>query len=139
MMKIASLRAAGLGVGLCMALIAGASASAAEALSLGDRVGLQAALQQHIDRQSVDGAYLHLRADSGEVGTLYPATTHPVIMRMGENFVLCYDFRDASGASVDVDFYFARKDASFVVFHTAVAEHALLKRLISEGKASRAD
>lgn len=50
MMKIASLRAAGLGVGLCLALIAGASASAAEALSLGDRVGLQAALQQHIDR-----------------------------------------------------------------------------------------
>ena len=97
-MRIASLRAAGLVVGLCMALMAGAGSAAAEALSLGDKVGLQAALQQHIDRQSADGAYLHLRADSGEVGTLYPATTHPMILRMGESFVLCYDFRDGDGA-----------------------------------------
>lgn len=109
------------------------------ALSLQDKTGLQAAMQRHVDRQSVDGAYLHLDPATGEVRRLHPVTAHPMIMQMGENFVMCFDFRDGAEKKAEVDFYLARKGDSFVVFHAAVANRELLQRLMQAGKVTRAD
>ena len=84
------------------------------AASMADKASLQVAMQQHIDRQLVDGAYLRLEPESGDVVPLYPDTAHTIILEMGEHFVLCYDFRDGEGKAINVDFYLARTDASFV-------------------------
>lgn len=123
---------------LVMLLVSGAP-SVAGPLSPGDRASLQAGMQQHIDRNLVDGAYLHLDLDSGEVASLHPAAAHPMILRMGPYFVLCTDFRDARGNPVNVDFYMARRGRSFSVFHASVAERGRLEALMKAGKVHKAD
>lgn len=108
------------------------------ALSLQQKTGLQVAMQRHVDRQSVKGAYLYLDGATGQVMKLHPVTAHPMIMQMGENYVLCFDFRTDAGKSAEVDFYMAPKGNTFVVFHAAVSNRALLKRLMKSGRVSRA-
>ncbi len=109
------------------------------AVSLSDKANLQIAMQQYIDRHLVDGTYLSLEPATGQVVPLYPDTAHTVILTMGEHFVLCYDFRDGDGTAVNVDFYLARNDTSFVVFHTAVEDREILQRLMKEGRVTRAN
>ena len=58
---------------------------------------------------------------------------------MGPYYVLCFDFRDDSGKDVNVDFYLARKDTSYVVFHAAVDARKVVMRLMQDGKAVRAE
>ena len=111
----------------------------ARALSLSDKAGLQAAMQQYIDRQSVDGVYLYLDTQAGEVHGLHAVTTHPMILHMGGHFVLCYDFRDEAGESVNIDFYVARKNNSFLVFEAIVNDRQLLKGMMEAGKVKRAE
>ena len=111
----------------------------AQALSLTEKTNLQVAMQRHVDRLTIDGVYLHLNDNSGEVQKLNPVTAHPMIIQMGPHYVLCFDFRDAAGTELPVDFYMARKGNSFEVFHTAVNNRGLLKGLMKAGKASRAE
>ena len=132
-------RLSGLACSIFAGLAVAFSAGTASALSLQDKATLQAAMQRHVDRQSVEGAYLHLDSKSGEVMKLHPVTAHPMIMKMGENYVLCFDFRTAAGQDVPVDFYMARKKDSYVVFHAAVSDRSVLQRLMQSGKVVRAD
>ena len=111
----------------------------AQALSLNDKAALQAAMQQDVDRQTVNDAYLYLDMEAGKVRSLYPVTAHPMIMQMGEHFVLCFDFLDPDGNTVQADFYLSRKANSFVVFHTAVASRAALMALIEDGRVKPTD
>ena len=115
------------------------SALAKPSVSISEKTALQAAMQRHIDRSLVNGAYLHMNPKTGDVRRLHPVTAHPVILQMGRYFVLCFDFRDNQGASVNVDFYMARRGKSYVVFHAAVEDRALLRRLMKAGKAKRVD
>ena len=117
----------------------GALPTTAWGLSLSEKAGLQAAMQRYIDRQMVDGVFLYLNSESGEVRALHPVTAHSVIIRMGQHYVLCFDFRDDQGNDVNVDFYLARQDASYVVFHTTIDDRKLLKRLMRGGEVSRAE
>ena len=124
---------------VCLALLAGCSMPAigSEAsLSLADKATLQAAMQRHVDSQSVDGALLYLDP-AGDVQALHPVTAHPMILSMGPHFVLCFDFRDAKGKDVPVDFYMAKKSMGYVVFHTAVADRKLLRQLMDSGRVRR--
>lgn len=100
---------------------------------------MQAAMQRHIDRTLVNGAYLHLDMNTGEVHLLYPAQAHTTVLSMGDYFVLCSDFRDAADGSVNVDFYLAREDDRFVVFHSVVDDRDVLRQWLREGKARRLD
>lgn len=120
---------------LAVCLAMGVAHAAAAKLSLPEKASLQAGLQQHIDRNLVDGAYLRLNPGTGEVTKLHPVTAHPMILRMGAYFVLCSDFRDAQGEAVNVDFYMAPRGKGFVVFHTAAAQRADLEKLMKAGKA----
>lgn len=121
--------------GLCL----WAFASSAQALSLVEKAELQAAMQRHVDRQSVEGTFPALDGQNGDVLRLHPVTAHPMILKMGEDFVLCFDFRDDEGTDVPVDFYMTRKNESFVVYHTAARNRPLLHRLMKAGKVSRVD
>lgn len=111
--------------------------SAETALSLNEKAVLQAAMQRHIDRSLVDGAILYLDRASGDVQRLHPVTAHPMILLFGEHFVLCFDFRDDAGNNVPIDYYMARQGSSYAVFHTAVADRALLQDLMAAGKVTR--
>lgn len=128
----------------CMALLVAAaiglqafSAHAQTSLSLADKVALHAAMQSHIDRVTVDGAVLYLDRESGEARRLHPVTAHPMILAYGAHFVLCFDFRDDAGNSVPIDYYMAQADPGYVVFHTAVADRALLQDLMKNGHVTR--
>lgn len=100
-----------------------------------DKARLQAAMQQHIQRHVVDGAILHFDADTGEVRPLYPTKAHPMVIAMGEHFILCTDLRDKSGAEMPLDLYMARKGRSYVVFHSEINNRAPLQRLLKKGLA----
>ena len=122
---------------LCLAM--GSTLAANVKMSLSDKASLQAGLQQHIDRNLVDGAYLRLNPGTGEVTKLHPVTAHPMILRMGSYYVLCSDFRDAKGEAVNVDFYMAPRGKGYVVFHAAAAQRADLEKLMKAGKAEMVD
>lgn len=121
---------------VCLSLLTGwvAPAIGAEALSLADKASLQAAMQRYVDSQSVDGALLYLDPATGDVRALHPVTAHPMILSMAPHFVLCFDFRDDQGKDVPVDFYMAKKAAGYSVFHTAVADRDLLRKLMDTGR-----
>ncbi len=118
------------GIAACIS----APAMAGDVLSASEKAGLQAAMVQHIDRTLVKGAYLHVDFKDGVVKQLAPAKAHPMIMSMGDNFVLCTEFRAPGGADVNMDFYVARRDKGFVVFHTEVDNRKPLEALINSGK-----
>lgn len=119
-------------------LSAWTAASATEVgLTLAEMVAMQAAMQQHVDRQAIDGKLLYLDHASGEVRTLHPVTAHPMILAMQPHYVLCFDFRDEQGRDVPVDYYMARNGGGYSVFHTAVADRGLLARLMDSGRVQR--
>ena len=90
-------------------------------------------MQQHIERQLVNETILHLDVESGEVKTFYPTQAHPMILQMGEHFVLCADLRDEAGKSTPLDLYMAPKGKRFVVYHTEIGNRKPLKRLMKKG------
>ena len=122
-----------------LALVLVFAAPQAWSISLSEKASLQAAMQRHIDRQLVDGAFLHLDLKAGVVRRLHPVNAHPVILRMGKYYVLCFNFRDDKGKPVEIDFYVARKAQSYVVFNTAVSSRHLLKRLMAAGRVVRSE
>lgn len=118
---------------VCAIALAG-SPLQAQSLKPAEKATLQAAMYQHIDNLLVDGAYLQLVAASGEVRRLAPTRAHPMIMRMGEHFVLCSEFRDAAGKDVNMDFYLTRSGNQWLVFHTEIDNRAPLEKLVEAGK-----
>lgn len=110
-----------------------AASTSASAQGTADRARLQAAMQQHIERHTVNGAMLHFDPESGEVKPLYPTQAHPMVIAMGEHFVLCTDLRDKSGKAMPLDLYMARKGRSYVVFHSEIDNRSPLQRLLKKG------
>lgn len=113
------------------------AAAASNALSLSEKAGLQAAMQRHIDRHLIDGAYLQMNPDTGDIRKLHPLTAHPIILEIDGYFVLCSDFLDDHGKNVNIDFYLAPNQRSYTVFQTIVDNRKALKRLLKAGKAAR--
>ena len=126
-------------ISLLLALVLGSTVAANAKRGTHVKDSLQIAMQQHIDRSLVNGAYLHFDPTTGDVSKLYPVSPHPTIMRMGKFFVLCADFRDDKGVPVNVDFYVAQAERRYVVFYKAVAQRNMLKRLMKAGKIERLD
>ena len=123
--------------GALLAVILATGAAADQTVGTADKAALQAAMQRHIDRNLVNGAYLHLDFASGDVRKLHPVKAHPMILQMGEYFVLCSDFRDTTGKKVNIDFYLARRDRSYIVFRSAVDDRHKLERLMKKRKITR--
>ena len=110
---------------------------AEQKITVGEKAQLQASMQLFIDRRLVKGAYLSLNRSSGEVRELHPIAAHPMILKMGKYFVLCSDFQDGKGQSVNIDFYLALRGKRYVVFDALVDERKGLQRLMKAGKVSR--
>lgn len=109
-------------------------AHAGTKMSAAEKALLQAGMQQHIDRGLIDGAWLSVDLGTGNVSALHPVTAHPMIMKMGEHFVLCSDFRDTKGNAVNVDFFMTRRGKGFVVFQMVVDNRAPLMAMMKAGK-----
>jgi len=117
-----------------LAMLIGVQAVSGQAIDVAEKAVLQAAMQQHIDRNLVNGAYLNLDLDAGIVQSLRPAKAHTMILKMGDHVVLYSDFRDSQGNLVNIDFYLVRRDRSYVVFHSAVDDRNKLRHLMKIGK-----
>lgn len=122
-----------------LAFLVGTGAAADQVSTLSQKTALQAAMQRHIERSLVDGSYLHFDTASGEVRELSPLKAHPVILKMGQYFVLCSDFQDKNGVSVNIDYYLARRGKSYVIFHREIDKRDELMALIKSGKVKRFD
>lgn len=96
---------------------------------------LQAAMQQHIERSLVHGAILHLNTETGEVKPLYPTQAHPMVIAMGDNFILCTDLRDKAGNAMPLDLYMAPSGRSFKVFHSEIGNREPLRKFMKNGLA----
>lgn len=121
-----------------IALTVSSSAFAAN-LPIAEKVALQATMAAYIESHSIDGVVPHVSLESGELVDLAPSKAHPMILQMGEQYVLCTDFRDPQGNFVNVDFYVGRRDGKFVVFQTEIANRGPLKRLVDSGKVHMID
>ncbi len=119
--------------GLIALSIMTSTATAGHGVTTTEKIMLQAAMQQSIARQLVDGKYYYFDAEAAKVHTLYPAKTHPMILRMGEHFILCTNFRKDTGEAVNIDFYVARQGDGFVIFDTVVDNRAPIKKLMNAG------
>jgi hypothetical protein len=104
----------------------GGTVLADAAISITEKAALQATMQTHINRQLVEGVYLHLKKDTGKIRRLYPVSAHPIILQVGKYFVLCSDFRDKSGKKANIDFYIARGDTGYIVFEAVVDDRKRL-------------
>lgn len=125
----------------CFALVAAGSfsAPASSAVTEGERTALHAAMLQHIDRQAVNGIYLHMNLASGAVESFAPAKAHPMMFEFGEHFVLCTDFKDKDGNAAMVDFYVAKRGKSYAIFQTEINNRAPLMKLMEAGKVKAVD
>ena len=121
------------------ALAALCGSATAAPLSDMDRRALQAAMVQHIDRQTVDGQYPWFDLKTGAMRVYAPAKSHPMIVLSGDTFVLCTDFKDPAGAATNVDFYLVRKGKGFSIIRTEIANREPLVALMNAGKAQPAD
>ena len=122
--------------GLALVVVLGLSPGTVHGLSLAEKANLQAAMQRHIDRNAVDGMFLYFDQASNSVRGLHPVTTHPKILTVDDYYVVCFDFRDDAGKHVNVDFFMAPRDDTYVVFHTSVDGDKLVGQLVREGRAS---
>lgn len=109
---------------------------AADSVSLAKMAELQATMQQHVDRKTTDGAYLVFDSRRTEVRELYPVTGHPMVLQFDDHFVLCFDFVDAKGQKVEIDYYLARGDQGFFVFHEEVGNRGILEAMMGDGRVS---
>ncbi len=120
---------------LCITLAGGLPVHADGAAdSTADKVRLQAAMQRHIDSLTIDGAVLHLDLASGEGIELFPTQAHPMIMTMGDHFVLCAELKDAAGRPLPIDLYMADTDGRFVTFRTEIGNRSPLQEMMKRGQ-----
>ncbi|MEM9329998.1 MAG: hypothetical protein AAGA53_01655 [Pseudomonadota bacterium] len=109
----------------------------ASTLSTEQKVQLQAAMYQHIEANLNDGAITHVNLTTGEIIELVPTKAHALILTFEQNFVLCADFLDPQGKTIDVDFYIKPHNDTYVVFRMEIDNRKPLKKLMSEGRISR--
>ncbi len=98
---------------------------------------LQAAMQQYVERSLVDGAVLDLDLETGQVQKLYPVKTHPMILMMGKNYVLCITLSDAEGNEQNADFYIAPHEGDYMMLRREIGNRDALMKLMKAGKVKR--
>ncbi len=109
--------------------------SMASSLTVSQKIVMQTAMNRHIESNTVDGIMQYVDLKTGQVKELIPTKSHPMIMTLGDKYVLCTDFRDQDGNPVNVDFYVTASNGGFTIFQTEIDNRNPLKKLIKDGKA----
>ena len=98
---------------------------------------LQVAMQRHLDRNTINGALPFMNLETGKVEQLYPTESHPMILTMGDSFVLCADLRSADGTKRILDLYLTPAGAQYRIIRTEIDNRKPLKALMAAGIAKR--
>ena len=105
------------------AVLALAPIPAAATTDVPSKVELQVAMQRYIEARSHDGWFVATDTRRGENLRLSVVKPHPMIFTEGADYVLCYDFADADGETVNVDFVLRRAGGRYVVTQLYVSDH----------------
>lgn len=122
---------------LIVSLIALSPAVAIASDTTALKAKLQAAMQRTQERNLVDGAIINVDLSTGELEKLYPTEAHPMILTMGDMYVMCATLRTESGEKRLVDYYVAGDGKRFKIVQTEIENRAPLKALIKAGLAKR--
>jgi len=93
-----------IGTLVCGVLATGALAADDPRIKGTKRIAIRAAMQEHIDANSVEGRYVLYDAVADEVLELRLSRLHDGIVKKGDYYVSCADFLDADGVEFDLDF-----------------------------------
>ena len=96
---------------------------------------LQSSLQRSLERLMIDGALQRMDLESGEMENFYPVENHPMVIRLGDHFVMCSDLKRPDGSSVQVDYYLSAKGKRYALVQTEIGNRKALRALIKAGKA----
>lgn len=117
-------------IGILFVLALTLSAHAADDPSIkGERrSAVQAAMQKHIDHNTVDGHYVMYDALTDGLLKLKLAKLHDGIVKKADYYVSCADFRDSAGTYFDLDFLVIEKEGRFRVLQGIVHKVGSVKR-----------
>ena len=92
------------------------------------RRGVQTAMQEHIDHNTVDGHYIVYDAVTGDLLKLKLAKLHEGIVKKADYYVSCADFHDRDGTYFDLDFLVIEINGKFRVLQGIVHKVGSVKR-----------
>ena len=98
------------------------------------QVNLQNAMHRHLDRVSLDGAYRYLDTATAEPVTLYPANTHPMVLRYRDDFFVCSDLVGEGGESHTADFLVRRIGDDYRVVQMLVDQRAAVESAMKRAR-----
>lgn len=84
------------------------------------RLGIQTAMGQHVDANTVKGSYVIYDVTQGEIKKLQLKELHSGIVKKGEFYVSCADFVDNQGKLYDLDFLVSPSADGFRVIQAIV-------------------
>jgi len=84
------------------------------------RVAIQTAMGEHVKTNTLDSSYIIYDNQKGELKKLTLDKLHEGIVRKGDFFVSCADFRDSSGKLYDLDFLVAQQGDDYRVIQALV-------------------
>ena len=92
------------------------------------RRGIQIAMQEHIDHNTVNGHYVLYDAVTDDLLKLKLTKLHDGIVKKADYYVSCADFHDRNGIYCDLDFLVIAKDGKFQALQGNVHKVGSVKR-----------
>ena len=84
------------------------------------RTKIQAAMSEMIERNTVDGVYSLYDPVKEELHHLDLVELHDGIVKKGNYYVSCADFRNSEGKLLDLDFLVLEKDGGFIATQAVI-------------------
>ena len=92
------------------------------------RRAIQAAMQEHIGQNTVNGHYILYDTITDDVLKLKLAKLHDGIVKKADYYISCADFHDRDGTYFDLDFMVIEKDGKFRALQGIVHKVGDVKR-----------
>ena len=92
------------------------------------RRAIQAAMQEHIGQNTVNGHYILYDTITDDVLKLKLAKLHDGIVKKADYYISCADFHDRDGTYFDLDFMVIEKDGKFRALQGIVHKVGNVKR-----------
>ena len=92
------------------------------------RRAIQAAMQEHIGQNTVNGHYILYDTITDDVLRLKLAKLHDGIVKKADYYISCADFHDRDGTYFDLDFMVIEKDGKFRALQGIVHKVGDVKR-----------
>ncbi|MCU7935492.1 MAG: hypothetical protein KZQ99_11510 [Candidatus Thiodiazotropha sp. (ex Dulcina madagascariensis)] len=103
------------------ALVSGAAFAANDPSIKGDiRSNIQSAMSEMIERNTVNSVYHVYDPIEGQLHQLTLVKLHDGIVKKGDYYVSCADFKSAKGKMLDLDFLVVQKGDGFVATQAVI-------------------